>query len=116
MKINSHSRLLIAYAILLFISVFCNQAAAQKADYAATTSTSADKIEQKVIGWRHDIHEHPVLGNREFRTAALIASHLQSLGNEVKTNVGVTGVVGILKVKMCKLILIISIIAFHLCT
>ena len=42
-------------------------------------------------------HEHPELGNREVRTAALIAKHLQSLGIEVKTGVGVTGVVGILK-------------------
>ncbi len=32
-----------------------------------------------------------------FRTAALVAKHLQSLGIEVTTNVAVTGVVGILK-------------------
>ena len=60
-------------------------------------SNAATKIEQKVIEWRHDIHEHPELGNREVRTAALIAKHLQSLGIEVKTKVGITGVVGILK-------------------
>ena len=55
------------------------------------------KIEQKVIDWRRDIHAHPELGNREVRTAALVAEHLKSLGLEVKTNVGITGVVGILK-------------------
>jgi amidohydrolase len=55
------------------------------------------KIEQKVIDWRRDIHEHPELGNREVRTAALVAKHLQSLGIEVQTNVGITGVVGVLK-------------------
>ena len=55
------------------------------------------KIEQKVIDWRRDIHEHPELGNREVRTAALVAKHLKSLGIEVKTNVGITGVVGVLK-------------------
>ena len=60
-------------------------------------STMADKIEQKVIQWRHDIHQHPELANRETRTAALIAKHLQSLGMDVKTNIAVTGVVGILK-------------------
>ena len=54
-------------------------------------------IEQKVIDWRRDIHQNPELGNREFRTAALVAKHLQSLGIEVKTKVGITGVVGVLK-------------------
>ena len=70
---------------------------AQKANYATAVSTAADKIESKVIAWRHDIHEHPELGNHEVRTAALIAKHLQSLGIEVKTGVAITGVVGILK-------------------
>ncbi len=60
-------------------------------------SKAADKIEQKVIAWRHDLHEHPELGNREFRTSEIIAKHLQSLGMEVQTKVGITGVVGILK-------------------
>lgn len=54
-------------------------------------------IEQKVIDWRRDIHQNPELGNREFRTAALVAKHLRSLGMEVKTEVGVTGVIGVLK-------------------
>ena len=54
-------------------------------------------IEQQVISWRRDIHQHPELGNREVRTAALVADHLKSLGMEVTTGVGVTGVVGILK-------------------
>jgi metal-dependent amidase/aminoacylase/carboxypeptidase family protein len=33
------------------------------------------------------------IGNREFRTAALIVKHLESLGVDVQTKVGVTGVV-----------------------
>ncbi len=37
------------------------------------------------------------MGNREVRTAELIATHLKSLGLEVKTGIAVTGVVGILK-------------------
>lgn len=58
---------------------------------------SADKIESKVIAWRRDFHQHPELGNSEFRTAGIIAKHLQSLGIEIKTGVAKTGVVGILK-------------------
>ena len=58
---------------------------------------SADKIEQQVISWRRDLHEHPELGNNEVKTAALIAKELLALGIEVKTGVAHTGVVGILK-------------------
>jgi amidohydrolase len=58
---------------------------------------AADKIESKCIAWRRDVHEHPELGNREQRTANLIAVHLRSLGIETKQGVAKTGVVGILK-------------------
>ncbi|MBA4409355.1 MAG: amidohydrolase [Bacteroidota bacterium] len=83
----------------IFIALlFCfGIAAAQKPGIDAVIKVSADKIEQKVIDWRHDFHQNPELGNRETRTSAIIAKHLQSLGLEVKTGVAVTGVVGILK-------------------
>ncbi|MGB5385037.1 MAG: amidohydrolase, partial [Lutimonas sp.] len=55
------------------------------------------KIESKVIEWRHDLHQNPELGNREFRTSEIIAKHLTSLGIDVKTEVAKTGVVGVLK-------------------
>ncbi|WP_409557742.1 amidohydrolase [Allomuricauda sp. SCSIO 64092] len=54
-------------------------------------------VEPKVIEWRHDIHQNPELGNREFRTAEKIANHLRSLGIELTTGVAHTGVVGVLK-------------------
>lgn len=57
----------------------------------------ADEIEQKIIAWRRDFHEHPELGNHEVRTSEIIARHLQSLGLEVKTGIATTGVTGILK-------------------
>lgn len=57
----------------------------------------AENMEQKVIDWRRDIHQHPELGNHEFRTAEKIAAYLRSLGIEVKTGIGKTGVVGLLK-------------------
>ena len=61
------------------------------------SETIIEGIEQKVIDWRRDIHENPELGNREVRTAALVAKHLESLGMVVQTKVGVTGVIGVLK-------------------
>ena len=59
--------------------------------------TLSEKVEQKVIEWRHHIHENPELSNREFKTAAYVAAHLKSLGIEVQEGVAKTGVVGILK-------------------
>ncbi|MEX2512158.1 MAG: amidohydrolase [Cyclobacteriaceae bacterium] len=57
----------------------------------------ASAIEQQVIEWRRDFHEHPELGNEETRTAGIIAKHLRDLGMEVTEEVAVTGVVGLLK-------------------
>ncbi|WP_330147701.1 amidohydrolase [Shewanella oncorhynchi] len=54
-------------------------------------------VEQKVIDWRRDLHQHPELSNREFRTSKIIEKHLKSLGLEVQTGVAHTGVVAILK-------------------
>jgi amidohydrolase len=63
----------------------------------AAIDAAADKIEAQTIAWRRDFHEHPELGNREFRTSKIIADYLRSLGIEVHEGVGKTGVVGILK-------------------
>lgn len=57
----------------------------------------AQKIAPDVIAWRRHIHQHPELGNREFKTAEYIAAHLRALGLDVKTGVGHTGVVALLK-------------------
>lgn len=54
-------------------------------------------VKTKVVEWRRYIHQHPELGNREVKTAEMVANHLRSLGIEVRTQVGVTGVVGVLK-------------------
>ncbi|MBL7840614.1 MAG: amidohydrolase [Cyclobacteriaceae bacterium] len=88
---------LLVYVCLTGILLANLAAFAQSKITPESINTAAAKVEQKVIAWRHDFHEHPELGNREFRTADIIAKHLQSLGLEVQTKVGVTGVVGILK-------------------
>jgi amidohydrolase len=59
----------------------------------------SEKIEQKVISWRRDFHQHPELSNREFRTSKIIAEHLRKLGLEVQTEIAFTGVIGILRGK-----------------
>jgi amidohydrolase len=70
----------------------------QPQDHHAQIDRLADKIEAKMIEWRHDMHRNPELPNREVRTAKIISDHLKSLDlDEVRTEVGVTGVVGVLK-------------------
>ena len=65
---------------------------------AARIDAAANAIEAQVIAWRRDFHEHPELGNRETRTAAIVAAHLRKLGlDDVRTEVAHTGVVGLLK-------------------
>jgi amidohydrolase len=55
-------------------------------------------VAPQLIAWRRDLHAHPELGNRELRTASIVAAHLRALGfDEVRTEVGVTGVVGLLR-------------------
>ncbi len=59
---------------------------------------AAAAVEAQVIAWRRDLHQHPELGNREFRTAGIVAEHLRACGfDELRTGVAHTGVVGLLK-------------------
>jgi amidohydrolase len=69
------------------------QAQTHDADVRAAT----ERLVPKLVEIRHDLHRHPELGNREVRTAALVARELRSLGLEVRTGVAKTGVVGILR-------------------
>ena len=65
---------------------------------ASEIDAAAAAVEAQVIAWRRDLHEHPELGNREFRSAEIVAAHLESLGfDAVRTGVAHTGVVGLLK-------------------
>ena len=64
---------------------------------APSIDQQATALEAQVLAWRRDFHAHPELGNREFRTAGIVAAHLRSLGlDEVRTEVAITGVVGVL--------------------
>ncbi len=58
---------------------------------------ASKKVTLSVTECRRDIHQHPELGNREFRTSKLVADRLRQLGIEVRTPVAHTGVVGVLR-------------------
>jgi amidohydrolase len=71
---------------------------AAAADIGAAQLDALDARElPKVIAWRRDLHEHPELGNRETRTAKIVADQLRRLGLTVETGVAHTGVVALLR-------------------
>ena len=88
-----------AACALLATSAFAISSAAQQgpSPLASEIDKLVTKVNPQVVAWREDIHAHPELGNREFRTSKLVADHLKSLGMEVRTGVAHTGVVGVLK-------------------
>ena len=83
------------FAMLAAMSAFSTSVDAQ--DNAARAGQMSAAINPKVVEWRRDFHAHPELGNRETRTAKVVADHLRALGLEVRTGIAVTGVVGVLK-------------------
>ena len=58
--------------------------------------SEAYALHAQLIEWRRDFHRHPELAFKEVRTSGIVAQHLVSLGLEVQTGIGETGVVGIL--------------------
>jgi amidohydrolase len=57
----------------------------------------AERLTPELVAWRRDLHRHPELGFEERRTAEFVASRLGEIGLELKTGVGRTGVVGLLR-------------------
>jgi len=57
----------------------------------------AKHIEPEIVRTRRTLHQHPELAYHEVETSKLVADRLESLGIEVKRNVGRTGVLGVLK-------------------
>ena len=91
-KITRHA----TQAALIFFAFRAFPVMAADVPFESITSL-ADELYQQVVAWRRDFHQNPELSNREFRTAGIIAEHLQALGMEVHTGVAHTGVVGILR-------------------
>jgi amidohydrolase len=86
----------IAAALVAFLSSAARAAPAPEASDAQLDELTGKEL-PKVIAWRRDLHQHPELGNRETRTAKLIADHLRHLGLKVQTGVAHTGVVALLE-------------------
>ncbi len=82
--------------VLALAACLAGPAAAQEAQ-RAEVAEAAQRLQAQVVEWRRDLHMHPELGNRETRTAGVIADHLRSLGLEPRTGIATTGVTAVLK-------------------
>ena len=58
---------------------------------------AVEHVTPTIVALRHEIHQNPELGNREFDTARLVADHLRGLGIQVETEVAHTGVIGVFR-------------------
>ncbi|MEO8154073.1 MAG: amidohydrolase [Rhizobacter sp.] len=78
------------------LAVQCGALHAQSLDVSGITPR-VEAVQDKMVAWRRDIHQHPELSGQEVRTARLVADQLRKLGLAVKTGVGGHGVVAVLK-------------------
>jgi amidohydrolase len=87
-----------AACVLALASAASAQPLAVTSGQRAEIDRLAAGLHPQVVEIRRDLHRHPELGYRETRTAGLVADRLRALGfDEVRTGVGKTGVVGVLK-------------------
>jgi len=66
-------------------------------DLVAQIKSRAEAMASRLVKLRRDLHKHPELRFAETRTAGLVAKRLRKLGLDVRTGVGKTGVVAVLK-------------------
>ncbi|EKE24616.1 MAG: hypothetical protein ACD_6C00076G0003 [uncultured bacterium] len=72
--------------------LFCSQLS-----LADWIDDSVQAAEAHTIKLRQHIHQHPELGNMEFKTSELVQKELKSYGIEVRKGYAKTGVIGVLK-------------------
>ena len=84
--------------LLVMMAALINFGAVANPARDAQIAKAAEALRAKLIETRRDFHMHPELSNREERTGKVIAEKLRALGfDEVKTQVGNHGVIGLLK-------------------
>ncbi len=82
----------------IILTASLTAASTVSAAWEELVSDRTASITKQMVAWRHHLHANPELGNREFKTSAYVAAHLEALGfDEVRTGVAHTGVVGILR-------------------
>jgi len=86
-----------AFAVTLTFAGPVASASSLSPELTKKITQSVDDDSERLTEIFKDIHEHPELGFMEMRTSEIVARELEALGYEVKTGIGKTGVVGIMR-------------------
>ncbi|MSO82138.1 MAG: amidohydrolase [Acidobacteria bacterium] len=84
-------------AVLVLLMTLSPVAAPLRGQTAPSTPAEIDALYPDLAALYQDLHRNPELGFQETRTAATLAARLRSLGYEVTTGVGGTGIVALLR-------------------
>ena len=63
------------------------------------TVEAAQKMQDQLISWRRDLHQIPEVGLELPKTSTYVAEKLSEMGIEYQENIGVSGIVGLIKGK-----------------
>lgn len=88
---------LAVFLILITLNPLLPGSQKQPPSYYQKIKDLTARIEPEIVAIRRDIHAHPELAFQERRTAGIVADYFQKLGLEVRTGIGGTGVLGVLK-------------------
>ncbi|WP_312667733.1 amidohydrolase [Tissierella praeacuta] len=58
---------------------------------------SAKRVEESIINWRRDLHQIPEIGLNLEQTSQYVIKQLEKMGIEYRKNIGVSGIVGLIK-------------------
>lgn len=100
-NILSNAQALLSFCTFTICSISFAQDSGQKQTNKPIMTQKVDLIIDQDKSWLEktfiDIHQNPELGFMEKRTSNIVSNELKKLGFEVKTGIGQTGVVAILK-------------------
>jgi len=89
---------LYASMVMIFVAAPAAQSPGVPAAMRGRIDAVATEITPALIATRRDLHQHPELGFKEIRTSGIVADRLRALKfDEVRTGIGGTGVMGILR-------------------
>jgi len=63
------------------------------------TAGAAQKMQEQLISWRRYLHQIPEVGLKLPKTSAYVAEKLSEMGIEYQENIGVSGIIGLIKGK-----------------
>jgi len=99
MKKKASSGLIFCFCFFLILGKLSSSGKPIERGIEKRIQEIVNEISPDLIQVRRDIHAHPELSFQEKRTSALVAEYLKKLGLEVRTGIGGTGVLGILRGK-----------------